>query len=522
MHAHSRGSACAFDRTARSVPHTYLWGVLAAVFVTAQASRAQCEAQRLSAGTPGPGVNFGKSLDVVDSTLAIGAKGSDFQGTNSGATYVFTRRDNVWALEATLVPAGAAAFDLFGYSVAVDANVVIVGTPYTNLIEVYSGSAYVFQKIGGIWRQTQLLHASDADEYDLFGYAVSLDDGTAIISASHDDEDGPYSGSVYVFERDADGIWVQTAKLTPSDGEAGNEFGRDVALRGGVLVVGAPVDDDLGTASGSAYIFERNNSGGWVEVAKLLASDGGGLQGFGGWVATNGTTALISATQAHGKEHHAGAVYVFERGTDDRWAETQKITASDGRVGDAFGWSVAVDGTTALIGAALDTQFQEDDIGSVYVFKRGDDGAWTQHTKLYASDYAEGDRFGSALALDGATAVIGAYGDDDFGNESGAAYLFDLAGRDCNANDRCDSVDIAEGSSADANGNGWPDECEASDCAPDLDDSGMIDLADQSALLTNFGPPSGMALPDGDLDGDGDVDLADLSGLLSQFGLACP
>jgi hypothetical protein len=117
---------------------------------------------------------------------------------------------------------------------------------------------------------------------------------------------------------------------------------------------------------------------------------------------------------------------------------------------------------------------------------------------------------------------VGAYGDDDFGNESGSAYVFDLAGHDCNANSRCDSLDIRDGTSLDDNGNGWPDDCEAGDCAADLDGNGAVNMADLSTLLSNFGRSGDQHGSGGDIDGDLDVDLADLSALLTEYGLCCP
>lgn len=494
-------------------------GVIPMVIAVPHGAIGQCESQKLYPNRTGNNLQFGYRVAVSDGVLLVGARG-ELQGI--GAAYVYERGFSGWTLAQKLEPDDAPA--LFGHAVAVEGSTLFVTADKDSELATWAGAAYVYgyDATEGAWTFRQKLTATDGDEYDLFGYAVALDGETAIISASQDDQDGAYSGSVYVFDRDSGGLWTQTAKLTPNDGEPGNEFGRDIALHGNVLVVGAPVDDDQGTASGSAYILEGDDSGGWSETAKLLASDGGSFQGFGGWVANGTGGVLVAAPDAHGNQDHTGAVYAFEKNAEGDWVEAQKLIAQDGHTSDFFGWGLALHGDTALIGAAGDNQFGDDNIGSVYIFQRGDDGLWTQQAKLYASDYAEDDRFGSAVALHGSTAVVGAYGDDDSGNESGAAYVFDLAGHDCNANSRCDDLDIQDGSSPDDNGNGWPDECEAGDCAADLNADGAVNLADLSGLLANFG-----LLPDqnpatGDVDGDGDVDLADLSALLTEYGLFCP
>jgi hypothetical protein len=489
----------------------YSWGT--------QPALAQCEAHKF--GAPDSD-KFGYSLATGADYAATGAYGSDFLGSASGAVYVLSLNSETWEIEAVLLASDAAVESFFGWSVAADGDVVVAGAPYASPFGSRSGSAYVFERIAGVWTQTQQLLPSDGDEYDLFGYAVAVSGHAVAVGARDDEENGGDAGSVYVFEQSPEGTWAQAAKLVASDGEVGDRFGYALALDGDTLLVGAPEDDDLGWTAGAAYVFERGAAGDWVEAAKLHAADSIALQGFGYYVALSGATALVGAADANGVQERCGAAYVFDRTTDGGWIETQKLIASDGRTSDFFGWGVAIDGGTALIGAAGDNQFGADDIGSTYVFQRQWDGAWLERAKLYATDHEENDMFGSAVALRGSTAIIGAYGDDDFGNQSGAAYVFDLAGHDCNANDRCDSVDIQEGSSPDANANGWPDECEAGDCAADLDADGDVDLADLSALLSNFGLSADQSGGDGDLDGDSDVDLADLSALLTEYGLFCP
>ena len=174
-----------------------------------------------------------------------------------------------------------------------------------------------------------------------------------------DSDNGSDSGSVYVFTRTGtdDSTWTETKKLTVSDGASGDSFGRSIAFDGNTALIGVE-----GIA---VYVFTRTGTDDstWTETKKLTASDGASGDSFSTSIAFDGNTALIGATGDDDKGYESGSVYVFTRtGTDDStWTETKKLTASDGENSDIFGSSIAFDGNTALIGATWD------DAGSVYV-----------------------------------------------------------------------------------------------------------------------------------------------------------
>jgi hypothetical protein len=150
----------------------------------------------------------------------------------------------------------------------------------------------VFERVGGVWSQTAKLVASDGAGADSFGLSVSISGDTILVGALRDDDLGDQSGSACVFERSV-GVWTQTAKLLPDDGDAGDLFGNAVALSGDVAVIGASHDDDPGVDSGSAYVFTRGASGGWSQTKKVQAGDGSAGAKFASHVATNGTTILV-------------------------------------------------------------------------------------------------------------------------------------------------------------------------------------------------------------------------------------
>jgi hypothetical protein len=252
---------------------------------------------------------------------------------------------------------------------------------------------------------------------------VAIEGDTALVGAEWDDEEGFDSGSAYVFVRSDTG-WTQQAKLTPSDGAEGDFFGRSVAVNGDTAVIGAVYDDDRGLQSGSAYVFVRSGTS-WTQQAKLLASDGEWVDTFGSSVAVDGDTVLVGAAGDDDSGNSSGSAYVFVRnGTS--WTQQIKLWAADGAADDNFGSSVALDGNAAVIGAYGDDAGDNDQYsksGSAYVFVRNGT-SWSQQVKLLAPDGETEDVFGYSVAVSGSTALIGVYGDDDKGMNSGSAYVF--------------------------------------------------------------------------------------------------
>ena len=242
---------------------------------------------------------------------------------------------------------------------------------------------------------------------------------TAVVGAYLDHHNGIESGSAYVFVRTGS-TWTEQAKLTASDGAGGDDFGLSVSVDGDTAVVGAFLDDDSGNWSGSAYVFTRTGST-WTEQAKLTASDGASDDWFGYSVSVDGDTAVVGAVYDDHNGIDSGSACVFTR-TGSTWTEQAKLTASDGAAGDVFGVSVSVSGDTAVVAAHNDDDSGSNS-GSAYVFVRTG-STWTEQAKLTASDAAGQDQFGVSVSVDGDTAVVGAYSDDDNGIDSGSAYVF--------------------------------------------------------------------------------------------------
>jgi len=361
----------------------------------------------------------GWSVSLNGDTAIIGAYGYD---DSKGAAYVFTRNGTTWTQQAKLLASDGAAGDWFGYSVSLSGDTALIGAYQDDDNGVDSGSAYVFTHTGTTWTQQAKLLASDGAAGDWFGSSVSLSGDTALIGANQDDDNGNWSGSAYVFTRTGT-TWTQQAKLLASDGAVWDDFGYSVSLSGDTALIGAFRDNNQ---TGSAYIFTRTGTT-WTQQAKLVASDGAaGDYYFGFSVSLNGDTALIGASRDNNNGDQSGSVYVFTR-TGTTWTQQAKLLSPDGATGNLlFGLSVSFAGDTALIGAPgwhNNVNFS----GLVYVFTRTGT-TWTQQAKLLSPDGATGKYFGWSVSLAGDTAFIGAPFDFSKRFFSGSVYVFTRTG----------------------------------------------------------------------------------------------
>ncbi|WP_417909234.1 FG-GAP repeat protein [Candidatus Electronema sp. PJ] len=380
--------------------------------------------RKLLAEDGAAGDMFGERVAVDDDIAVIGAYSDDDNGKDFGSAYVFARAtDGTWSQQAKLTAADGAADAIFGWSVAVDGGTAVIGTWRDGDKGRFAGAVYVFVRAAnGTWSQQAKLTAEDGDAGNWFGWSVAVDGGTAVIGAAG------RSNSAYVFVRAANGTWSQQAKLTGEGGSELDSFGNSVAVDGDTAVIGVEGDAVNGIRSGSAYVFVRAADGTWSQQAKLTAEDGTEWDLFGGSVAVSGGTAVIGARHDVGGNGYVdGSAYVFARAADGTWSQQVKLTTPDPvfLANDAFGSSVAVDGGTAVItvvGSSYDGRGEKS--GAAYVFVRAANGTWSKQAKLTASDEATDDQFGHSVSISGDTVLIGAYGDDDRGENSGSAYVF--------------------------------------------------------------------------------------------------
>lgn len=361
----------------------------------------------LKASNTGAGDNFGFAAAIAVDSIVIGARLEDSSttgvnttpndsATDSGAAYVFTRSGSTWTQQAYLKGSNTGAADYFGTSVALSGDTIVIGavledggttgvnsTPDDGATN--SGAAYVFNRSGTTWTQQAYLKASNTGANDYFGGRVAVSGDTVAISAVLEDssttgvnstpnDSGTDSGAVYVFARSGT-IWSQQAYLKASNTGVNDQFGDSVSISGDTVVVGAGGEDssttgvngtpnDSAADSGAAYVFVRNGTT-WAEQAYLKASNTAAGDAFSivavsddtvvvGAYGEDGNAIGVDGNQSDNSAADAGAAYVFTR-SGTVWTQRAYLKAGSTGPADRFGFSVAMSGDTAVVGA-----FQED------------------------------------------------------------------------------------------------------------------------------------------------------------------
>ena len=403
------------------------------------------------ASNTAPGAQFGASIAISGDTAVVGAPIT----AAGGAVYVFVRSGGVWSQQALLTASDAATGDDFGGSVAISGDTIVVGADLQDTTAADSGAVYVFTRTSGVWSQRQILKASNPGAGDQFGISVSVDGNTVAVGAFHEDTGGADSGATYVFTRSGN-LWSQQANLKASNAEAGDLFGRSVAVSGNTLTVGANGEDSAATGvggnqgdnsasnSGAAYVFTRSGSV-WSQQAYLKASNSLAGIGFGLSVGLSGDTAVVGAYLEDTGADDSGAAYVFTR-TGSVWSQQAFLKATTPGKTDRFGYNLAVAGDLLIVGASRQdsnaTGINGDEAngllgnsGAAYVFSRSG-GVWSQEAYVKASTAGQNDRFGWSVGVSSIGFAVGARfedssatgidGDesDDSSVDSGAAYFF--------------------------------------------------------------------------------------------------
>ncbi len=309
---------------------------------------------------------------------------------------------------------------LAGSALAVDGDTLLVGAQWHDHAGPIVGAVYVFERSGGAWIEADEWLASDASDGDAFGYAVAIDGDLAAVSAVFKSVGGTQQGAAYVFERGAGG-WVEAARLTASDGAAYDWFGTSIDVAAGRVFVGAPGHDDAGMSSGAVYVFERTVIG-WSETAKLLTVGGQTGDELGISVAAEGDT-VVAGAYRRGTVVWGGAVLAFSY-SQGAWSQVQELVPLYVAVGDQFGISVAIGDGRILAGSRFEDPSAVSP-GLVYIFEPLPGGGWIEDGLLSPSDGVFGDWFGFTLAFDGERALVGSPRAETVDYSAGAAYVFE-------------------------------------------------------------------------------------------------
>ena len=328
------------------------------VWVYTRSGSTWSEQTHFTASTPVANEYWGERVLLKGDALFVGQPKKDVSGlpVQTGAVTVLERTGSSWNEQQELAPADLTLGDDFGWSMAIDGNTLIIGAPMQN---TRTGAAYVFTKSGSTWSLQQKLLASNAGTYDYFGVSVDIAGDTAVIAASGEDTSVSGSGAVYVFERNGS-TWTEK-QLFKQDNPQNNDTTREVAISGNIIVASSWYPDNF---AGSAYVFTKSG-GTYTQTQELKPNDTEAGQNFGSTVKFDGETLVIGAqSKFFGSfSQTAGSAYVFKN-INGTWTQTQKITASDGAIGDEFGNSISLSGNDIMIGAEGHNSAK----GAAYIF----------------------------------------------------------------------------------------------------------------------------------------------------------
>jgi hypothetical protein len=379
--------------------------------------------KRLNVSDGAPEDRFGSSVSVSGNAVLTGAYMNDDLGLSSGSAYIHRFDGPDWLEEAKLLAHDGDASDWFGYSVALSGDVAVVGSPQDDDLGLNSGSAYIFRYDGTTWVEEAKLLPKYGDVGAYFGFSVAISGDVVVIGAYKDDELGTDYGSAYIFRYDGSN-WYEEAKFLPYGMTAPGRFGHSVSIAGDVVVIGAERDDDLGEDSGSAYVY-RYNGLHWKNEAKLLAPDGTVNDYFGTSVSISGDVIVVGMDEDDDLGSLSGSAYIF-RYDGMRWIMEEKLLASDGGMNSWFGCSVSNWGDVTIIGAMGENWGTAFAIGAAYIF-RYDGTTWVEEDKLQAfPGYAEQDYFGRSVSVCGGVAAVGADNANTYGPDSGKVNVFDF------------------------------------------------------------------------------------------------
>jgi len=380
---------------------------LIAVSAHVPAAWAQSPQQKLDPADNHAGDWLGWSVALGADTALLGAMFNE-SSAGQGSVYVYERAPGGWIEKQELVSADPEGGHRFGASVALCGGTALIADPWDDDLGLNSGSVHLFENRSGSWVLAQKLLASNGSDSDQFGSSVALSQRVAVVAGGR---------SAYVFERTPSG-WLESARLTGAGQDTGFS---SVASSEDTLLLGTAWSDAPLFQSGRVFSFERTPSG-WVQTQVLVPSDPGFQGHFGASLALRGDRALIGAPWRQ-LPTGEGAVYVFERGASG-WTQTARLFDASGHFDDRFGESVALGDARALVGAPY-ADLGRATTGAAFLYELGPSG-WTSARELHARDALHHERFGCAVALHGATALLGDFADQDPGSFSGAGYVLEI------------------------------------------------------------------------------------------------
>lgn len=380
---------------------------------------------------------FGYSVATSGDYAIVGAHGDDDRVSNAGCAFIFHRTGpESWDNGTRIDPAVPVINASYGSSVAISDNYAVIGCASLTDHGLNSGAIYIYQRTGvNVWTNEIKIYSPDIEEHDMFGNSVAISGDYVVVGANSEDGGAgnpkPNVGAAYVFHRTGPNEWASVSKLTPPDGMAGDTFGASVSISGDYIVVGSSWATAGAANAGAAYVFHRTDTNTWDAGTKIIPTDSMMNDRFGFSVSISGDYVAVGSRHKNGGDDgslaNAGAAYVFRRTGTNTWGEGTRVNAPDMDANDLFGGSVSIRGNVLLVGAYAEDNGPDSPLsgtGAAYVFSRTGSNTWDNGVKISCPDPAGSEKFGSSVALGDGYALIGAYTDSDFVVSGGKVYFF--------------------------------------------------------------------------------------------------
>jgi dihydroxyacetone kinase DhaKLM complex PTS-EIIA-like component DhaM len=349
---------------------------------------------------------FGFSVAICGDYAIIG---SYMDNDGKGSAYIYTKQNGVWKETQKLAPVDLEIGDFFGENVTISNDFALIGCGNAKILSNYGqGAVFLFKRNNNTWSQEAKLTAKDGRENDNFGKSVAIFNDRIIVGANSDDIDSKVDqGSAYIFSLISNS-WTQEAKLIAKDGSGGNWFGCSVSIFGDYAIIGSKYSN---SSKGSAYIFFKKGNA-WEQRFKLVANDGVPNDDFGNCVSISGISAVVGSPNSDIKENeNQGAAYVFTF-LENTWTQQAKLTSSDGMSNDNFGSSVSISENLIIVGTTNDDKNNLVNAGSASIFQKNI-STWTFVRQIFDSTGASNNYFGSSVAIKSSGEyLIGAWGKD--------------------------------------------------------------------------------------------------------------
>ena len=435
---------------------------------------------------------FGAHIALEGDVAVVTSNGNDFYGLDAGIAWIFERNiDGAFEQLQVLGGDDIGMLDEFGYSVALHGDLLVIGARFHMTDgQVNSGAAYIFERDNnGLFTQSQKLTAPVATLDEAYGMSINTDGHRIVVGSNGTDP--AVGGAAYVYLQEANGDWLLEATLHGSGADGVDVFGRAVGVVGDRIAVSAPFyaagcgGTDL---CGSVFVFEHDGTS-WGETVRLVPDDLANEDYFGIDMELGDGRLLASSVYDDDMGIQSGSGYMFEY-EDGDWVQTAKFVAPDGQPQDFAGFSARMDGDRVVLGG----WYGNDGRGAAWIWTHDDDAGWVFEAEAQASDGQGFDIFGRAVAIDGDTLLVGAdWADIDGYADAGAVYVYNLGVSEgaCCTNGICVLASPQLCAYFGGIYAGDDTDCDASDCgscSADIDHDGAVTVDDLLTVISQFGP----------------------------------